>query len=126
MLGYMDGSSESVAKKRKLSEPARIDTENTTLKHIEASSELRREYMKLSTALQAKRNYDPLLLCEFAPEDRKDRYEWLQSLSLPFPISLLSRLYGGNIGTMHFVWKIPQEDRDETEEVQLTRRSNIT
>ena len=48
-LDYINGLSETIAEKRKLSEPAQIENEDTS-------------------------NHEPLLLYEFTPEERKDSY----------------------------------------------------
>ena len=42
-------------------------------------------------------------------------------LSSPITVSLLRRAYGGQIGTMNFLWKVPSEvkDRNDTKEMQL-------
>ena len=73
----MERGDENASKRRKMSKPARIDTENTALQHINATSgPTRREYNKMFAALESKRHYEPILLCNFEPEDRKERYDW--------------------------------------------------
>ena len=102
-----------------MSEPARIDTENTFLQRIAASTgPPENQYVRVIDALRSSDYYDPIFLGDFEPEDRRIRFKWIQSLSIPFDGKLLRRSYGGNIGTMVFLWKVPDEP-DETKELQL-------
>lgn len=124
VYSYMRSQNVTVEEKRRKLEPARINTENTSLKHINAcQGPMRPEYHKLSVDLNSRNFYEPVLLCDFEPSDRCERFNWIEGLSLSCPVALLRRAYGGNIGTMNFLWKVPfkEEERDDSAEMRCFR-----
>ena len=123
----MQSQKEKVATRRKSQEPASISTEHTSMNHIAANlGPVRSEYSDVLSALEIKEEYEPIVLCDYEPEDRRRRSEWLQGLCLPFSLTLLRRAYGGNIGTMNFLWKIPLDKnrRDDSIEMRLVLELN--
>ena len=124
---YMQSQKEKVATRRKSQEPARISTEYTSMNHIAANlGPVRSECSDVLSALEIKEEYEPIVLCDYEPENRRRRSEWLQGLCLPFSLILLRRAYGGNIGTMNFLWKIPLDKnrRDGIIEMRLVLKLN--
>ena len=64
--------------------------------------------------------YDAIHLDEnFTPIDRRKRYEFLHSLQLSVPIEVFRYNRSGSLGTMTFVWKIPQDKREHSTEKSL-------
>ena len=117
------------AKERHVSEkPARISMDNTSLSHLKLSNApVHPKFEELYNDLDNREPYDPILLARYEPEDRFARFNWLETLTFPFPVVLLKRAYGGNLGTMSFVWKLPeQEEIDETKEVRLVLKISDT
>ena len=99
----------------------RISTEHTSLNHTEASQcPVKAENNNhLCAALEAKKEYEAIVLCDYEPADRRRHFEWLLGISLPFPFTLLRRAYGGNIGTMNFLLKIPVEKDKMDDTIKL-------
>ena len=118
----MQSQKEKVAIRRKIHEPACISTEHTSMNHIASSpGPVKAEYNDLLSVLETKKYYEPIILCEYEPVDRRQQFEWLQGLSLPFLVTLMRRAYGGYIGTINFLSKIPvnKDSKDDTTEMHL-------
>lgn len=89
--------------------------DNATLVCIPCSSGLvPSEYVDLEEKLRLSRQYEPVLVNEFAPQDRIQRRAWLAKLSMPYPLCLYRYAYGNNLGTLTYVWKIPEGPLEQT------------
>ena len=51
---------------------------------------------------------------EYAPEDRYSRRNWLAKLALPYPTCMYCYAYGNSMGTLTYIWKIPEGPLDQT------------
>ena len=72
------------------------------------------EYVDLEEKLRLSSLYEPVLVNEFAPQDRIQRRSWLAKLSLPYRICLYWYAYCNNLGTLTYAWKIPEGPLDQT------------
>ena len=81
------------AKERHVSEkPARISMDNTSLSHLKLSNApVHPKFEELYNDLDNREPYDPILLARYEPEDRFARFNWLETLTFPFPVVLLKR-----------------------------------
>lgn len=52
---------------------------------------------------------DPVCLNEFCPLRPRLRYQYVHELMLPFPIECYSYAYGNNLGTLWYIWRIPED-----------------
>lgn len=73
-----------------------------------ATTRVQHKYVELEKALGAYQPYYPLSLTFFEPTNGSDRYIWLQSLQLSFPIGLLKIPVGGTLGVL--VWVMRRDD----------------
>ena len=72
-------------------------------------------YGSLHAALFLCSEYQPIAIEDYSPTDFRRRYEYNQSLVVPWKCVLYT--YSGSKNHLHFVWKIP-EDQTETELLQ--------
>ncbi len=52
---------------------------------------------------------DPVCLNDFAPIHPRLRYKYVHELVLPFPVESYAYAHGNNLGTLWYVWIIPQD-----------------
>ena len=73
-------------------------------------------YKSLCERLHRLEVYQPVFLNEIAPAERFARRHWLAELQLPFPVMLYKFAYGNHLGTIVFLWKVPNSGPvDQTE-----------
>ena len=70
------------------------------------------QYHEVKQSLLGLPLYQPLYLNDLAPADQLERTcrKWLSSLPLPFSIMLYKFAYGNNLGTLTYVWRIPEDE----------------
>ena len=47
-------------------------------------------------------------------QKRYSRRNWLAKLALPYPTCMYRYAYGNNLGTLTYIWKIPEGPLDQT------------
>lgn len=57
--------------------------------------------------------YKSIDLDLFCPSDRDKRRKYIKELKLSVPIMIYRMSYGGNLGTLNFVWSVPIDDSPE-------------
>lgn len=72
------------------------------------------EYAELEEKLRLLPMYEPLFVNDCAPDDLYRRRSWLTKLALPFPTCTYRYAYGNSLGTMTYIWKIPEGPLDQT------------
>lgn len=77
-------------------------------------------YKKLEAKLSAAIEYTPVLVFEYAPLNKRQRYDYIRKLKFGFPIQIF-RL---NSPICYFVWKIPEilDESHDTKLVNLTKQ----
>ena len=83
-------------------------------------------YHTLHEALRVANEYEAIFLNDFCPHDRKQRWDYLQSIFTPYSCTMYS--YTGSNQHLHFIWKINVFD-NETERMnknQDVKRSVTT
>ena len=83
-------------------------------------------YHTLHEALRVANEYEDIFLNDFCPHDRKQRWDYLQSIFTPYSCTMYS--YTGSNQHLHFIWKINVFD-NETEHMnknQDVKRSITT
>lgn len=74
-------------------------------------------YRSLHAAMFRCSEYEPIVIEDYSPPDFRRRYEYNQSLVVPWKCVLYT--YSGSRNHLHFVWKIP----DDLTETELLQRS---
>ena len=70
-------------------------------------------YSSVQQIIFDKDHYQPILLNEFAPDDRHARKNWLSQLQLGVSAMMYRFMHGNNLGTLVlFLWKTPKEGGD--------------
>ena len=70
------------------------------------------EYIDLDKALSDLPLYKAVCLNYFCPDDRYRWKVWLSHLSLPYPIKEYWYVYGNQLGTVSFAWKISETENE--------------
>ena len=106
--------------KHKESTPRSNPENDSIIKVIDKVEKVDQRYSDLSKTMAELEDYDSIHLAEYEPTDRYKRRHWIDALKLSHTLCKYRMPYGGNIGTMTFIWKIPTkfEDRDETKQSQ--------
>ena len=101
-------------------EPVRSPLRDFDVREVDPVISVGDEYHALDSAIGSVGEYDAIHLDEkFTPIDRRKRYEFLHSLQLSVPIEVFRYNRSGSLGTMTFVWKIPQDKREHSTEKSL-------
>lgn len=82
------------------------------------------KYLDLDLAMKAYAPYSPLALTFYEPPNASERYFWLQSLRLSFPIAIIKVVVGGSLGVLAWVLKRDPDmiDIGDGEELEEARR----
>ena len=83
------------------------------------------KFERLIQELTSKDEYEPLLLNEILPSDKRERYQYLESLrqGLPHRAMLYTHSSQNNLGNTHFIWRVPDE---QPENEVLARSTSVT
>ncbi|CAG2197878.1 unnamed protein product [Mytilus edulis] len=108
--------------------PRRSLESDTSLKYIPPTTESRESYKTLQSDLNKIDDYRFVDLDKYAPEDRVKRRMFIKNLEIEVPIMLYRMAYGGSIGTLNFIWKVPEEESSyrETRNVKIVNKINAT
>lgn len=60
-------------------------------------------------------------LDSYTPEDRLKRRQYIKNLALQVPVMLYRMAYGGFVGTLNFIWRVPEQDTQQ----RTTRNAQI-
>ena len=85
-------------------------------------------YKKLEEALSPLSPYsDPVFLNDFAPTHPHSRYSYVHELALPFSVECYSYAHGNNLGTLWYLWRVPENksDQDLNQSKALIQRVEI-
>ena len=99
------------------------DTHHTTIllgTVVTNPSEFER-YKLLNAAIEGSEPYKPIFLNDFAPTDRRRRFEYLEGIKTSTKCQKFS--YTGCSTHLHWIWKIPVDD---SESVTMSKYSEIT
>lgn len=58
-------------------------------------------------------------LIDFEPEDKTERRKWYDNLYLSFDISLFTYRYGNYLGNVNLVWKVNEEDTQQSTSMEI-------
>ncbi|KAI8485273.1 hypothetical protein Bbelb_370200 [Branchiostoma belcheri] len=117
---HLETSNWKVQEQRKQLFPVRSvqDGHSSELRVIEAKvrhdPKIIERYSQLEKHLADTEEYKVCFLNDFAPTDYRKRYTYISELQLPMSIELYTYKTGNNLGSLHFIWKVPpsKESRD--------------
>ena len=115
---YLQQRASAVEAVHNRSEPQQCIESNISMHLLPVSSGCINEYKDVDEVLGSKPEYFPVCLNKFAPSDRYTRSHWLDKLGLPYKVMLMQYPYGNNLGTLSFIWKVPQQ-ADETQNARV-------
>jgi hypothetical protein len=95
------------------SSPKRSLESNTSLEYITPVSTPIQKYERLQNNLNSLKNYQYMDLDSYTPEDRLKRRQYVKNLAVQVPVMLYRMAYGGSVGTLNFIWRVPAEDTHE-------------
>ena len=110
-------------KKCQASENASSDSFHSVIKPLSAN------YIRSVSVIQKYRNleeslvgcYESLFLNDFTPSDKKERYKYLDQISLPFPTEMVWFTDGQQ--KLWFIWRIPTQvsERDMNKSIKIMK-----
>ncbi|XP_078597452.1 uncharacterized protein LOC144873716 [Branchiostoma floridae x Branchiostoma japonicum] len=117
---HLEKSNRKVQEQRKQLFPVRSvqDGNSSELRVVEAKvrhdPKIINRYSQLEQHLADTEEYKVCFLNDFAPEDYRKRYTYISELQLPMSVELYTYKTGNNLGSLHFIWKVPpsKESRD--------------
>lgn len=107
---------ERTAQNLRKSEPVRSFKDNWSLKKV---GKVKDEYKKLDDFLKNVATYTAKDLIDFEPEDKTERRKWYDNLYLSFDISLFTYRYGNYLGNVNLVWKVNEEDTQQSTSMEI-------
>lgn len=118
----MSETKERTAQNLRKSEPVRNFKDNWSLIKV---GKVKDEYKKIDDFLKNVATYKAKELIDFEPEDKTERRKWLDNLHLSFDISLFTYKYGNYLGNVNLVWKVNEEDTQQSTSLEIGIVSKI-
>ncbi|KAK3092298.1 hypothetical protein FSP39_000976 [Pinctada imbricata] len=87
-----------------------LETDSTSL-YIPPVSFVKEPYRLLDSRLQSLDDYDFVDLDQFSPREKENRRKFIKEIHVSQPIMLFRVCYGGSIGTLNFVWSVPEQEQ---------------
>lgn len=112
----MSEMKERTAQNLRKSEPVRNFKDNWSLIKV---GKVKDEYKKIDDFLKNVATYKAKDLIDFEPEDKTERRKWLDNLHLSFDISLFTYKYGNYLGNVNLVWKVNEEDTQQSTSLEI-------
>ena len=82
----------------------------TNVRVIEKSDKTLLSYILPENNLHELELFEPFHIGMFEPESCYKRRHWLSNLQLKFPLGMMTRQYGGNIGNINIMWRVTEND----------------
>ncbi|KAK3095270.1 hypothetical protein FSP39_012504 [Pinctada imbricata] len=95
------------------SEPSFQPEHDSACQYIPCVTNVDITYQLLDRTISLSEDYAYIDLCSFAPDDRLKRRAYIKDIRLSRPIMLYRLAYGGNVGTLNFVWTVPPDESPE-------------
>lgn len=95
-------------------QPCRSTSKDSTCQFINLSPLVDRAYHELDKKkLKKLGQYKEIDVDLYYPEDKDMRRKFVKELRLSVPIMIYRMSYGGNLGTLNYVWSVPIDDSPE-------------
>lgn len=113
---FLIGQQVRTRERHHLSEPIRSKTGNFSVMPVPKSDKPVKEcYVDLDKVVRDSDCYDPIFLDSFAPKDRSERCDWIESILLSTDINKYTYFHGNYLGNVVVVWRLPPEtEKHET------------
>ena len=121
---YLKQQNDAVKLNQSSLTPARTISESIELTYVPVVEECDSRYTAVQASLEEKAMYCPMFVNEFAPKDRHQRRNWIAGLTLQCPAMMYRFMHGNNLGTLVFLWKIPAEGGEATQNAKLVTELN--
>ena len=115
---FLDGQKERTAANHSRIDARAID-DRWNFDTIEATHELKPEYVALNSEAEKAEDYCPIPLLNFQPEDCTERQKWMKHLATKFPMKFLVHRLGNYLGNLALVWKIPVCESERSDEATV-------
>lgn len=92
---------------------------NFKIKTVEKIAKIDDDYVEVNLATEKLETYECLSLTDYVPDERFKRRWWLENLKLEFPINLYSYFPGGCAQGLHFIWKVPENKTERSDNITL-------
>lgn len=110
-------------------EPVRSYHDNWAVEYIkgDSSATVRGEHEKVHDLVKNLSPYDPICINQInlLPDDQYEKRLWLKNLKLPFMIALYTFHHGNFLGNTHFIWRVPDDERDRDFTLQVKTVAKI-
>lgn len=109
-------------------EPARNFLKDGEVQTVEKKGQIQIKYRSLNSQLASSDVYDPVCLNDqdyFSSESKYARYQFIQNLEVSVPVQLYRYTPGGNIRTLIFIWRIPDDARQRQESKILSLLNDV-
>ena len=95
---------------RKQETPVRSLNDNNVIRDIPAGRDEKKQYTLVDQSLRILKDFEPLCLIDFTPDDQYERMKWINGLVFEYPVTLYTHRFGNYMGNYSFVWKSPDND----------------
>ncbi|CAG8754069.1 9900_t:CDS:2, partial [Racocetra fulgida] len=75
-------------------------------------------YKSLATKIRETNAYEVVLLDEYLPQNKYERYNFIQNLQLDSTIMLYRYYHSNYLGTLNFIWCIPLDPNERSDNLQ--------
>jgi len=99
--------------------------DNISLETREKKEIFNKKYNDIFLKLHNSDYYELISLDTYFPDNKRARYEFISNLEVNFAFTLYRYYHGNYLGTLNFIWKLPDfDDRSKTNEAQLILLAN--
>ena len=119
-MEYLENVNRSVNTIRNAMQPARNPLDNSDIKILIECfrQDLKDCYKSLATKIRETNAYEVVLLDEYLPQNKYERYNFIQNLQLDSTIMLYRYYHGNYLGTLNFIWRIPLDPNERSDNLQ--------
>ncbi|XP_060571418.1 uncharacterized protein LOC132729628 [Ruditapes philippinarum] len=109
---HIDQQAQRSAVNREKTEPVRSLSDHNVLRDLKIGTDIDRNYTLVHESLRTLKEFEPLFLFDYEPEDVYDRKLWLEKMTFPYPVKMYTHKFGNFLGNHTFIWKSPEDTKD--------------
>lgn len=110
---FLEKQTKRSASNRKQETPVRSLNDNNAIRDIPAGMDEKKQYTLVDQSLRLLKDFEPLFLIDYEPDDKYERMKWLNGLVFEYPVTLYTHRFGNYMGNFSFVWKSPDKTKAE-------------
>lgn len=96
--------------------PIRSPDANFSLQNVDVVAVIEPQYQALDEAVIQSAPYTPIPLIDYEPIDKSARRKFMYDLKLSTKVRMYSYYHGNYLGTIHVVWKLPDDPAEYCDE----------